>query len=225
MKTVVITGCSRGLGKAMVPEFIKAGWQVAGCGRSADALAALQSEYSGEHIFLPADVAAEESVQAFADNVLQQFGGPDLLLNNAAMINANAPLWEVPSEEFSNLVDINIKGVASMIRHFVPAMIEKGSGVIVNFSSGWGRSASPEVAPYCASKWAMEGLSQALAQELPRGMAAVALNPGIINTEMLQSCFGPGAASYRTPEEWATTAVPFFINLNASHNGAALTAP
>ena len=209
----------------MVPEFIKAGWLVAGCGRNTDRMAALQQKFSGEHIFLPADVAAEESVQVFVEKVLNQLGAPDLLLNNAAIINANAPLWEVPAEAFSDLVDINIKGVASMIRHFVPAMIEKGSGVIVNFSSYWGRSTSPDVAPYCASKWAMEGLSQALAQELPRGMASVALNPGIINTEMLQSCFGAGAASYPTPEQWASTAVPFFIDLNSSHNGASLTAP
>jgi NAD(P)-dependent dehydrogenase (short-subunit alcohol dehydrogenase family) len=147
------------------------------------------------------------------------------LLNNAAMINANAPLWEVSDSEFSQLVDINIKGVASMIRHFVPTMIQKGSGVVVNFSSYWGRSTSPEVAPYCASKWAMEGLSQSLAQELPDGLASIALNPGIINTDMLQSCFGEGASAYPTAQQWAINAVPFLANLNASDNGHSLTAP
>ena len=76
--------------------------------------------------------------------------------------------------------------------------------MIVNFSSGWGRSTSAEVAPYCATKWAIEGLSQALAQELPKGMACVALNPGIIDTEMLRSCFGESAASYPDAAEWAT---------------------
>ena len=73
------------------------------------------------------------------------------------------------------------------------------SGVIVNFSSGWGRSTDAEVAPYCATKWAIEGLTQAFAQELPSGMAAVALNPGIINTDMLQSCFGGSASGYPSP--------------------------
>jgi len=63
----------------------------------------------------------------------------------------------------------------------VPAMVRRGQGVIVNFSSGWGRSTDAGVAPYCATKWAIEGLTQALAQELPPGMAAVPLNPGIIN--------------------------------------------
>ena len=122
-------------------------------------------------------------------------GPPDLLLNNAAIINQNAPLWKVPSDEFSQLIDINIKGVANIVRHIIPSMIEAGSGVVVNFSSYWGRSTSSEVAPYCASKWAIEGLSQALAQELPHGMAAVALNPGIINT----SCYKPALDAAQHP--------------------------
>ncbi len=116
------------------------------------------------------------------------------MLNNAGVINRNARLWEVPEREFSQVIDVNIKGIANVIRHFVPAMVKRKRGVIVNFSSGWGRSTDAEVAPYCATKWAIEGLTQAFAQELPSGMAAVALNPGIINTDMLQSCFG-GSAS------------------------------
>jgi NAD(P)-dependent dehydrogenase (short-subunit alcohol dehydrogenase family) len=95
--------------------------------------------------------------------------------------------------------------------------------VIVNFSSGWGRSTDREVAPYCATKWAIEGLTQALAQELPAGMAAVPLNPGIINTDMLQSCFGPSAAGFPTAEEWAKRAVPFLLQLDERHNGQSLT--
>ena len=201
------------------------GWQVAGCGRNAGAMEGMVTRLGEPHFFMPVDVANDGEVQGFAGKVLDVMGAPDLLLNNAALINRNSPLWEVSAEEFSSLVDVNIKGVASMVRHFVPAMITRGSGVIVNFSSGWGRSTSPEVAPYCASKWAMEGLSQALAQELPQGLAAVALNPGIINTEMLQSCFGAGAASYRTPEEWAENAVPFLAKLGPMDNGGSLTAP
>ena len=131
--------------------------------------------------------------------MLEDFGPPDLLINNAAVINANAPLWEVPVEEFQSLIDININGVFHVIRAFVPAMTRRGSGIIVNFSSTWGHSTSSEVAPYCASKWAMEGLSKALADDLPPGMAAVAFNPGVIHTDMLESCFGSGAASFQDP--------------------------
>jgi NAD(P)-dependent dehydrogenase (short-subunit alcohol dehydrogenase family) len=95
--------------------------------------------------------------------------------------------------------------------------------VIVNFSSGWGRSTDAEVAPYCATKWAIEGLTQALAQELPEGMAAVPLNPGIIDTDMLRSCFGASASSYPNPAEWAKRAVPFLLKLGPKDNGRQLT--
>jgi len=97
--------------------------------------------------------------------------------------------------------------------------------VLVNFSSGWGRSTSPDVAPYCATKWAIEGLTQALAQELPAGLAAIPLNPGIIDTDMLRGCFGAGADGFPTAEKWAESAVPFLVKLGPSHNGRPLSAP
>ena len=119
-------------------------------------------------------------------------------------------------------MDVNINGVFHVIRHFVPAMVERGSGVIVNFSSGWGRSTSPEVAPYCATKWAIEGLTRALAQELPKGMAAVPLNPGVINTDMLQTAWGKGASQYPSPDQWAKRAVPLILSQSAKDNGEPL---
>ena len=152
-------------------------------------------------------------------------GAPDLLLNNAALMNQPAKLWEVPAEEFGQLIDVNVKGVVNVIRSFLPAMLARKKGVIVNFSSGWGRGTSPEVAPYCCSKWAIEGLSQALAQELPSGMAAIALNPGVFDTDMLRSSFGSQAGQYPSPEEWSAHAVPFLLNLGPRHNGGSLTIP
>jgi NAD(P)-dependent dehydrogenase (short-subunit alcohol dehydrogenase family) len=134
-------------------------------------------------------------------------------------------LWEVPAEEFDAVVDVNIKGVANVLRAFLPAMVARKTGVVVNFSSGWGRGTSPEVAPYCATKWAIEGLTRALAQELPRGMAAVPLNPGIIDTDMLRSCFGESAGSYPGPQEWAKKAAPFLLRLGPADNGKPATAP
>jgi NAD(P)-dependent dehydrogenase (short-subunit alcohol dehydrogenase family) len=81
------------------------------------------------------------------------------------------------------------------------------------------------VAPYCATKWAIEGLTRALAQELPGGLAAIPLNPGIINTEMLRSCFGGSAAGFPTAAQWATAAAPFLLSLGPAQNGKPLTAP
>jgi NAD(P)-dependent dehydrogenase (short-subunit alcohol dehydrogenase family) len=120
---------------------------------------------------------------------------------------------------------VNVKGTANVIRHFVPSMVRRKTGVIVNLSSGWGRSTDAEVAPYCASKWAIEGLTQSLAKELPPGMATVPLNPGIINTQMLQSCFGGSADHYPTPDEWAKIAVPFLLQIGPKDNGGQLTVP
>ena len=222
---VCITGCTRGLGRAMAEQFAADGWTVVGCGRTTKAIDQLQNTLPEPHQFFTCDVADPRAVAEFATGMLGAVGAPDLLLNNAATINANAPLWEVCDKEFSDVIDVNIKGVHRVIRELVPAMIEKGNGVIVNFSSGWGRSTSPEVAPYCATKWAIEGMTQALAQELPRGLAAVALNPGIIDTEMLRSCFGSGAGAYPKAQEWARTAVPFLQKISVKDNGAALTAP
>ena len=225
MKTVVITGVTRGLGRAMVEEFARLGHTVLGCGRSSGVIKELGHEHGKPHDFEDVDVASDAQVKSWASRLHRSHGAPDLLLNNAAIINPNAPLWKVPAEDFSAVIDINIKGVANVIRHFLPGMIERGSGVVVNFSSGWGRSTDAEVAPYCATKWAIEGLTQSLAQEIPAGMAAVALNPGVIDTEMLRSCFGGSASAYPSAPEWAKGAVPFLLNLGPRDNGRPLTAP
>lgn len=225
MKHVVITGVSRGLGRAMASEFVDAGWSVSGCGTDAVALKSLAGQLGKGHLMQVCDVTDPVAVEAFAAAVIKRSGVPDLLLNNAATINPNKPLWEVSADEFARVIDVNLKGVHLIIRAFLPSMIKRGKGVVVNVSSGWGRSTSPEVAPYCATKWGIEGLTAALAQELPNGLAAVALNPGIIDTRMLRSCFGEGAAGFPTPEEWAKVAVPYLASFTARHNGNALTVP
>ena len=164
-----------------------------------------------------------KQVAAWAKSVLEYDRIPDLLINNAGIINRPAPLWKITAEEFQQIVNINIVGTANVIREFVPAMVQRRRGVIVNFSSGWGRSTSPEVASYCATKYAIEGLTSALAQELPSGMTAVALNPGIINTELLQSCWAEYAHQYPSPEEWSRQATPCILQLEPSDNGRSLS--
>ena len=224
-KVVLITGATRGLGRAMVDEFVQLGHTVLGCGRSRDGVEQLRRQIGLPHDFAAVDVASDDEVKRWAGRLLSSHGPPDLVLNNAGVINRNAPLWEVPAPEFSAVIDVNIKGIANVIRHFVPEMIKRKRGVIVNFSSGWGRSTDAEVAPYYASKWAIEGLTQAFAQELPSSLAAVALNPGIINTDMLQSCFGGSASGYLSPAAWAKIAVPFLLKLGPGDNGKPLTVP
>src|SRR6266404_2464674 len=133
-KRIVITGVSRGLGLAMTSRFIEEGHIVCGCARRAEVVADLTRRWPAPNSFATVDVVDDDLVRGWAETVLAQ-GPIDLLLNNAAMINRNAVLWEVPVEEFDRVVDVNIKGTANVLRHFVPAMVVRKRGVIVNFSS------------------------------------------------------------------------------------------
>ena len=218
-KRILITGVTRGLGRALAEGFAARGHVILGCGRARDAIAEVRKRLPPPHDFAAVDVASDEAVAAWAQHLLQEGPPPDLLLNNAALMNANASLWQVPAAEFDAVIDVNIKGTANVIRHFLPAMIERGSGIIVNFSSGWGRSTSSDVAPYCATKWAIEGLTRALAQELPRGLAAIPLNPGIIDTDMLRGSFGAGAGSYPNAKQWAEKGGAVLLGLAQKDNG------
>lgn len=216
---IVITGVTRGLGRALAEWYIANGHTVAGCGRNGPAIFDLRFTHPEPHSFDAVDVTLPVKVSLWAERILGSLGPPDFLINNAGLVNTPAPLWKVPADEFGKVVSVNILGVANVIRAFVPAMVERGSGVIVNLSSGWGRSVAPEVAPYCATKWAIEGLTKSLAEELPKGMAAVPLNPGIIDTDMLRQCFSGGAASYPKADEWARKAAPFILGLGPKDNG------
>jgi NAD(P)-dependent dehydrogenase (short-subunit alcohol dehydrogenase family) len=222
-RIIVLTGATRGIGRALVPALAELGHTVIGCGRSGDAVDELRTAVGPPSRFDAVDVADWPEVERWAISVLDDLPPPDLVVNNAGVINRNAPLWQVDEAEFARVLDVNVGGTANVIRAFLPAMIDRGAGVVVNMSSGWGRSTAPEVAPYCASKWAIEGLTQALSQELPPGLAAVAVNPGVIDTEMLRSCWGSTAASCPSPEDWARRAAPFLLSLGPEHNGQALS--
>jgi NAD(P)-dependent dehydrogenase (short-subunit alcohol dehydrogenase family) len=209
----------------MAEEFARLGHTVLGCGRSKNAIDQLRQNIGGPHDFYVVDVASDDEVKSWASLLLNSHGPPDLLLNNAGVVNKSAPLWEISADEFSQVIDCNVKGVANVIRHFVPEMVKHKKGVIVNLSSGLGRSTEAQVAPYCASKWAVEGLTLAFARELPSGMAAVSLDPGTIDTDMLRGAFGESASNYLSPVQWAKRAVPYLLKLGPADNGKQLEMP
>ena len=134
-RTVLVTGATRGCGRAMAERLVEDGHTVIGCGRSLEAVKDLESAHGPAHRFDCVDVASDEQVAVWAASVIEQFGPPDLLLNNAGVINRSARLWELSAEEFDEVFDVNVKGVANVLRHFVPAMVERQTGIIVNFSS------------------------------------------------------------------------------------------
>ena len=224
-KLVLITGVTRGLGRAMTEEFARLGHTVIGCARSKDGVEQLRRQLGAPHDFYMVDVMVDEAVKSWASLLLNTYGPPDLVINNAGLINRNGRLWEIGDREFAEVMDVNVRGIANVIRWFAPEMVRRKRGVFVNMSSGWGRSTDAEMGPYCCSKWAVEGLTQAFSQELPSGMAAVALNPGIINTDMLRSCFGSTAENYISPDQWARRAVPLLLNLGPANNGKQVDIP
>ncbi|WP_369903567.1 SDR family oxidoreductase [Bacillus manliponensis] len=225
-KLVVITGVTQGLGRALIDRFTELGWTVIGCGRSAEKGKQLQSEFHNKHNFQVIDVSDTKAVDSWGKYILKQYGAPQLLINNASIVNQNAPLWMISAEEFEGVMDINVNGVVNVIRTYVPAMIEKKRGTIINISSSWGRAGEAELAPYCASKFAVEGLTQSLALELPEELTVVSLDPGGgINTPMLHACAPEYIASSPTAEDWSHVAIQYILSITRKDHGKALTCP
>ena len=156
---ILITGVTRGLGLALAKKFMALGHTVIGCGRSGTEIFDLRMDHGSPHDFMVCDVGLDAKVAIWAAKALEHESPPDILINNAGVMNPLGPLWEQSDREFTKIVDVNLRGVANVIRHFVPAMVAKKRGVIVNLSSGWGRGVARDVAPYCGTKWAIEGLT------------------------------------------------------------------
>ena len=222
---ILITGVSKGLGRVLADTYMAEGHTVIGCGRDPEKILDLRFGCDDKHRFDIVDVAQANKVDVWFETVDASHGVPDLIINNAALMNTPANLWDVPTKAFHQLIDVNVKGVYNVIRAFVPAMVKRGTGVIINLSSGWGRGTSPGVGPYCASKFAIEGLSQAMAQELPDPMACIPLSPGVISTEMLATAWGEEAKQQPSPEEWVKRAAPFILNLGRAENGQSVSVP
>ena len=224
-RVVVVTGATRGIGRAAVERFAELGHLVCGCGRSPETVAGLRDRLPPPHRFDEVDVADAESVAAWAAAITAEHGVPDLVVSNAGLINRPAPLWKVPTDELRAVIEVNLLGVAWVMQAFLPAMVRRRTGVIVNLSSGWGRVTSPEVAPYCASKFGLEGLTRSVADELPPGVAVVAVSPGVVGTDMLRTAWGEAVPASPTPVEWAHAAVPKLLALGPRDNGRSMSIP
>ena len=204
---------------ALAQEFVRLGHVVEGCSRSGRGVNGLGFELES------VDIADAAQVTRWARALLDRGRVPDILVCNAAIINEPATLWRVPAPELRDVITTNVLGTGYTIQAFAPAMIDRGEGLTVVLSSGWGRSTDPEMAPYCASKWAVEGLTLSLAKELPAGMAAVTLSPGIVRTDMLRKCWPGREDEYELPDAWAKRAAEFVLRISVADNGSQLTVP
>lgn len=220
---IVVTGVSRGIGRALAEEFLRLGHHVSGCARSEEALAELTGTAGDQGWFARVDIADAAQVGAWTRDILAWKGAPGLVVNNAALLHPEAALWEVPAAAWDRHVAVNVAGTAHVIRSLAPAMIAAGKGVLVNMSSGWGRGVDAGFSLYCTTKWAIEGMTKALALDLPRGLAAVALSPGMVNTAMLEQAFPGEAHRSVSPTTWARAAAPRLLALGPRENGQSLT--
>ena len=185
-RTVVVTGASAGIGRASALLLAREGWTVFAGARRADALEALAAEApAGSVVPMALDVTDETSVRAAAGEVFRRTNGtgPAGLVNNAGY-SICGPLEDVSDANLKQQFAVNVFGLMSVSRAFVPAMRKRGSGRVVNISSIVGRISAPFQGPYAASKHAVEALSDALRAEMaPFGVRVVVIQPGPIRTE------------------------------------------
>lgn len=185
MKTVLVTGGSRGIGKAIVEKFAKENYNVIlNYNKSFDSAKAIENNYKNVKIF-KADVTNKKEVQNMIEFANQTFGNIDILINNAG-IGCTGLIQDLTLEEWQDVFNVNVNGVFNCTQAVLPNMLAKHSGKIINISSIWGMvGASCEVA-YSASKAAIIGFTKALAKEVgPSGITVNCIAPGIVMTDMV----------------------------------------
>ncbi|WP_424019648.1 SDR family oxidoreductase [Halorientalis pallida] len=178
-KTVLITGASSGIGRATAQTFDEEGWTVYATARDTDDIEDL-AEAGCETQEL--DVTEPEHVEAAVERVIEDAGRLDCLVNNAGYAQFG-PLEDVPTDRVHDQFDVNVYGPHRLIREALPHMREQGEGTIVNVSSVAGRIATPGMGVYNGSKFALEGLTDALRGEVDDyGVDAVLIEPGPVDT-------------------------------------------
>lgn len=202
-RVALVTGASRGIGRAIAADFAAEGAIVVGTGRHAATGLPAMAEIvagGGRARFLEGDVADEARVQEIVATVLADHGRIDIMVNNAA-IQREGRLAEQRTSDFHDVVNTNLLGTFLFCRAVLPAMVTQGSGVIINVSSVLGLVGDPVLPVYCATKAGILGLTRSIAiAYADRGVRAVGLCPGDVDTELNQQYFDsqPDPAAFRS---------------------------
>jgi NAD(P)-dependent dehydrogenase (short-subunit alcohol dehydrogenase family) len=197
-RTAVVTGASKGLGKAIALALAADGARVALVSRDAallDAVAAEIAARGGEAATFPADITSEDQVRAVEQAIVSSLGKVNILVNNAG-INIRRPVTEFTLDEWRRVMDTNVTAAFLMCRSFIPHMIGTGYGRVINMTSTMSHVSLPQRAAYSASKAALLGMTKALALELaPERITCNGISPGPFATEMNRALLDSPEAS------------------------------
>ena len=187
MKTVLVTGGSRGIGRAIVEKFAKENYNVIlNYNKSEFAALDIAKDYQNVELFR-ADISNAKDVEAMVNFAESKFGKIDILINNAG-ISSTGLLQDLSLEEWNQLFNVNVTGTFLMTKEILPKMISKKSGKIINISSVWGIVGAATEVAYSASKAAIIGFTKALAKEVgPSNITVNAIAPGIVMTDMVSN--------------------------------------
>ncbi len=214
-KTVLVTGASRGIGAAAGRAFADAGANVALVARTTDAIAELAGEIGEKALAIPCDVSRHAEVEAAIDATARTFGGLDVLINNAGVIEPIGHLAETDVEAWARTIDINLKGVMYGMRAAMPGMIAQGHGTIINISSGAAHGPVEGWSAYCSSKAGVYMLTRMGDKEArDKGLRIMGLSPGTVATDMQREIKASGVNpvsqldwSTHIPPEWPAQAL------------------
>lgn len=207
-KTAIVTGGTKGIGRAIAEALLAEGMNVCICARKAEEVESAISEMNGSDgegraAGVVCDVREHEEVQALFSHAVEEFGGVDVLVNNAG-VGLRATVEETAPEKFRALIETNLFGVFYCCREAIPLMKKRGGGYIFNISSLAGVNAHPGMSAYNASKFALNGFSEALMQEVRHDRIKVSyIMPGSVNTEFGGDSPGPEKDWQLQPEDIA----------------------
>lgn len=184
-KTVMITGASRGIGAEAARVFAAAGAQVALLARGQNEIAELAGEIGANAIAFPCNVARHDQMAAAVETTVGAFGGLDVLINNAGVIEPISHLADADPDAWGQVIDVNLKGVFNGMHAVLPVMKAAGGGSILTISSGAAHGPVEAWSHYCASKAAVAMLTRCVdKEEAAHGIRAIGLSPGTVATQM-----------------------------------------
>ena len=205
-KTAVVTGGSKGIGYAIAEELLKNGANVMVCGRNENDLsdAAERLSHLGGVETARCDIRVESEVERTLASCVEVFGGLDILVNNAGIGYFGKTVEEMTPDEFRQTLETNLFGVFYACHHAIPKMKQRGGGYIINISSLAGQNPHPRMAAYNASKFGLNGFSEALLQEVRHDNIKVSyICPGSVNTSFGGDTADPSKAWQLQPADIA----------------------